>query len=277
MKLLRSLLMMLILSCMNLSCGGNVLTSFGDRTTDDAILVDIKNYRNAGDYTSAISKFSELSAAATALQENQFLMANIYSESCGLDFLSMTEVLASASSSRLFPLVMGEMAGSTAMGVSHCIDAETIMYSMDSSFTLSAGEYLFMTFLGLAKIGAILNLNADTDSDGSRDVGFDACDSVDFPDTYAQHVATAFTLLQTGLVGMAASGDSSGADAATIVTAACTALGSLGPSFDFCGETDSTNITGDKLKGVRSLVKEDNDIGIGDDGCSGDITTCNCP
>ena len=45
-------------------------------------------------------------------------------------------------------------------------------------------------FFAICKIGAILNLYADTDDDGSADVGFDACSTGSLTDEEAGNIAT---------------------------------------------------------------------------------------
>lgn len=287
--LLVRLNLMIFISFVNLSCGSNVLQSVGSHSSDEAIMDDIESYQRKDQFDLAIAKFDELSVAKLAETATQVYKASVYADACGLQFITMLTSLSDLSSSKLFQVLENTMKGSTKAKIDYCIAAEEIMLTLDAAGKLGVGEYLFLVTLSLGKIGAILSTYTDKDGNGTVDAGIDPCatepddDPADptnngFPTTYAKHIATGLSVLQVGLAGIGSEATDATNTTSTLMTALCTALDSVDAgvgAFNFCGITSIASITSDHEKGVRSMVKESDALGLGT--CTGDITTCNCP
>ena len=76
-----------------MSCGGNILTGMADKSPDEAIIFDIKELSNKGNFEEALTKFTDLSAIKLAERDTQFLKAKVYAGLCGFDFLGFLSVL----------------------------------------------------------------------------------------------------------------------------------------------------------------------------------------
>ncbi len=70
----------------NLSCSVNILESFADPTTNEALEVDAKKLINKGDYLGAIAKIDKMTSSYRSGRGVVGLRAQAYAGICGLDF-----------------------------------------------------------------------------------------------------------------------------------------------------------------------------------------------
>jgi hypothetical protein len=270
------LLFLLSLSLVLTSC--NFFESFGDKTSNEALLFDAQTMINEKDYTGAIEKFQEMSAEFVAARDVQVLYATAYAGRCGLDLLEVADQFKSNSSSRLFAILFTIFPRAAASNVADCVQAETIIRGISSAATgRTANENLFLAFISFAKIGAIMNAFGDTNHDKTVDPAFDPCTAGDLSDANSAQVSTAIANAKESLEAVTTSVAS---DQLSQINSVCTSLAALPPAGtfdDICTTTSATTIAASPtlLTAIRTLINEDQVIGLGT--CTGGVVTCLCP
>lgn len=263
------------------SCSVNILETFGDPTTNEALLYDAKMLINEGDYATALTKFAEMSSDFLATRDVRVLHASAYAGVCGLNFLTMVDDLnnLAASGDKVFFWLMKSFTGGTDAKRDACISAEQELQAIAKyGASRTADENLLMAMIGLSKIGVILSKTADLDNNDVVDPAFDPCvvGAGGMTSTDAQHVATGLNIVVDALqnIGSSTVGSSALGDAG----AACGAL----PPGVLCGTpakvllTDLSNPTDEKA--ARTLIYEGSYVGLDALACGGgDPSTCNCP
>lgn len=270
--------------CTGFSCS-NILSEFGDKESNEALLQDAILFMNDENWDDAIASFEGMDAEYLAKRSVAIRYAGAYAGRCGVSFLDAVEELANiAGSTTLFQLFLEMMTGGTSTEADDCKEAETILRGIaPDPADRTDDENLLLVFAEFGKIGIHLALYADeTEAPvGTADSDFDSCSTgaLGIPDANAAEVATGFTNIRSTLQELISRGtlDIDGLDVSDF-DSLCTALGALPPagSWDFCGDYDTADITGNKMTAIRSIMKEDSAIGLGAN-CTGDISTCNCP
>jgi len=274
------------LSVFVLSCEGNILSGFGTKTSDDAILVDIKNYQKLDQFDLALSKFDDLTPTKLAEKGTQVFKAQVYADACGLDFIVALASLVDGlgAGKKLFVILLESMTGANLIKTEYCVSAESIMLTQHAAGNLNVGDYTFLTVLSMAKMGSVLAMYQDKDSNDIVDVAADPCaveastdpnlSSGGLPSLYGKHLATGLSVMQLAVVSAVSGGFSSFTDLSTTLTSFCSVLSTLGPTYDFCGITDTSSITAVHEKSMRSMINESTAFGLST--CTGDITVCAC-
>ncbi len=253
-------------------CERNVLREFSKVDTDEALLFDARQAINRGNYDLAIAKFDMISAAFAARRDVVVLRASAYAGRCGLDFLELVQALGDLASQRLFVFFMSTYVEAEIEDIQACLDAEDLLKSLGpDAADREVDENLLMVFLSFVKIGRVLSFVADTNNDGTLDAGFDACDANDFPTQAVAEVGTGLALVLTSL---AAAGTNIAGSQLTLITDICDQIDNINPAYNFCAITDRDNLNADHLRGIRTLVNENQAIGVGS--CNGDVLTCLC-
>ncbi|MGE0762739.1 MAG: hypothetical protein AB7N80_05625 [Bdellovibrionales bacterium] len=257
------------------SCSVNILQEFSDVNSNEALFFDAKQLVNAGNYAGAIAKFNAMSATYLAKRDVKVVHASAYLGLCtSLDFLDLVDALSSMAT-RVVPWLMSTFQGGDASRQASCIQAETIIKSIsDLGVDRTADENLLMAFISFAKMGALVSRYGDSGTpDGSVDAGFDPCDVGDFPAVASQEFATGLIIAMDALENIGSS--TIGAGATGDFTAACAALP---PLLNFCADppqTDIADIDANEQRGIRTLINESQDVGLGT--CTGDAVACACP
>ncbi len=264
-------LLCLTLLFVNLSCSVNVLETFADKNTNEAYFIDAKKLINSGSYTEALAKINLMSGDYRALRKVLLLEADAYGGLCGINFLSFVEALGGMTGNLMTFLMQTYGTGTLAMADA-CEDAEDILESIGDATARTSDENVRMMVIGFTKIGNILGHYADTNDDDTADPTFDSCAAGDIPDTYIRQVGTGVTLALESLTALSGSVNLGGG-ALTSISSVC---GLLVAPYDFCAVTDPTAFDADEIKGIRTLLKEDDVIGLGAD-CTGPVGSCNCP
>jgi hypothetical protein len=268
----------------NLSCSVNVLENFADKTTNDALYVDAQLLMSKKDYSGALAKIASMTGDYPAKREVLMLKASAYGGLCGLDFLDFVKKLGDMGGTRLFPLLLGAFrAGTTTDSIDKCKLAQATIESIGATSARTSDENMLMVLILFSKIGNILSYYADTDQDGVVTAAYDVCaigggtrtagGAID--DSDLRELGTGITLAVQNISAVSSTvnlGNASLAD----VQSACTQLAGINPAYDFCSVTDPAAFTATQLKGIRSLLKEDQSVGLGAN-CTGDLTACNCP
>lgn len=263
-----------------IGCSTNILESFADTQSDEALLFKAKMKINSGDYDLALTYFQSMSATFLSRRDVVGVQASAYAGKCGLNFLELVDGITNIGTARLFILLMTSFQSGTTDKRDACIAAENLMQTISTSYSSrSSDENLFLALVDLSKMGVIFNRVADSNNDGTTDGGFDACSAADFPDADVRQIGTAINLLRTSVNGV--SGTTFGGFASNINDVCDNWPGGMLASYNFCidGSSnpvfDGTSFTANQLKGIRSLVNESDVVGLGS--CTGDIIACACP
>ena len=268
-------LIVFLISCRALAdCSVNILEEFSDKDTDEAIFFTAKQKINDSDYAGAISEFEKLSSTFLARRDVQIIYASAYAGRCGLNLVDLVGSLADLGSTLLLRFLMGEYSGASATNISDCQTAIQLIEDniSDDASDRTTDENVFLAFLSFATMGVILSTDADTNDDGNADGGFNGCSSASISDSNAQWVGYSIVLVSNSLGALSTS---VGGDQLTAIQSFCTALAGLGATYNFCTATSPSGITGDALKGVRSLIQENQYMGIGS--CNNTLVNCVCP
>lgn len=266
----------------SIGCSTNILQSFADTRSDEALLFEAKKKINSGNYTDALVYFDSMTSAYLQQRDVIAVRASAYAGICGLNFLSLVDGITNMGTARLFIFLMGHFQNGSTATRDACITAENLMQTISTSYaSRTSDENLFLALVDLSKMGTVFNRVADSNNNGSVDGGFDACSAVSLPDADVRQIGTAINLLRTSLMGV--SGTTFGSFA-SVINDICDDW-SLLPAplqpYNFCVDAssdpvfDGSTFTANQLKGIRSLVNESDAVGLGS--CTGDITTCACP
>lgn len=268
---------MILFILLNLSCSGNILKEFANKETDQALEKEARKLINKRDYAGALLVLERMSETYRARREVVHLRASAHGGLCGLDYIQLVLDLEDLGNERLLVFLMQAFSGGTDFKINQCILAEEALKAAIPLGARDLDEHIFMIFLNFAKVGTILSRYADTDNDGEVDSDFnDACDNdqlVD-DDDHVKHIGTGLASL---ILSFSEAGTSLpvGDDAIGTVSDFCDNFPPILADYNFCQFTDVEAITADMVKGIRTVVNEDQAIGLGS--CSGDVLACACP
>ncbi len=260
------------------SCSGNILETFSDTTTNEALFFDAKELIDKSNYTGALAKFTGMSPEYLAKREVMIVHASAYAGLCGVDFLTITQALANLGTTRIFVWLVATFTGGTASKQTNCILAEDKIKAIGAlGANRTSDENLLMAFVGLSKMGAILSRFSDTTpANGIADPGFNPCAAgAIISSADAKEIATGFTITVNALSNIGSS--TLGSAVVTAVTAVCADLGA--PFNSLCGspaQVLTTDIDANEERAIRSIINESEDMGLGTN-CTGNAATCNCP
>jgi hypothetical protein len=265
----------------NLSCSVNILENFADKTTNDALYVDAQLLMSKRDYNGALAKIADMTGDYPAKREVLMLKASAYGGLCGLDFLDFVKKLGNMGSTRLFPLLLGAFrAGTTTDSIDNCKLAQATIETIGVTAARTGDENMLMVLVLFSKIGNILSYYADTDQDGVVTAAYDVCPAGGgtrtaggaIDDSDLRELGTGITLAIQNLDALSSTVDL-GSGSISDIKSVCSQLPG---AYNFCSITDPADFTPDQVKGIRSLLKEDQTVGLGAN-CSGDVTVCFCP
>jgi len=283
-------LLIVALALPNLTCSVNVLENFADKQTNMALYYDAQKLINDGEYDAAIEKLDLIIGSFAVDRKVKMLRASAYGGKCGIEFIPFVLSLADMGSTRLFSFLMSSFGGGTSAMVEHCMTAESLLTSIGTVSERTNDENMFLLVVAFTKIGRILSFYADSDNDNAVDAAFTAVDMCT-EDTAAPRVAgaamtnedviqigTGIALALEQLTALSGLVDV-GSDSLTDLTTICATLAGAPFNVPICTMTTTDDWTDgptdeEEQAAVRSLVNEDQDVGIGT--CAGDITACAC-
>ena len=120
-----------------------------------------------------------------------------------------------------------------------------------------------LVFVSFAKIGSILSAYGDLDADTDLDASFDPCSTADLPDEMTNELIVGLNsgmLSLTVAIGSASSDLTSTSD---IYSQTCDDLESFNPALNFCSKMTLSDVTSNDRKGMRTLINDGNNIGLG--------------
>ena len=268
-------------------CSVNVLETFADTTTNEALYADAMALVNSGNYTEALSKIASMTSSYAGTRSVRVLKASAYGGLCGFSFLGFVESLQDMGTTRLLPFLVDQFKNATGTRIEACKNAEAEIEAIGTVAERTTDENIFMLLNSLAKVGNVLSYYTDANQDGTSDVGTNVCTRTplgarpggaiagDWYDSDLRELGTGLTIAIENITALGSSVNL-GNSALTSVSSACTSLAGVGAGLNFCSITDPTAFTATHLRGILSLIKESSAVGLGTN-CAGDVTTCNCP
>lgn len=271
-------IMMILCFYIFTGCSVNILSEFGDKTTDEALLFDAKMKIDEGDWTSAIEKFAEMSDDFRDERDVRALEASAYAGRCGLRFLDLIDIFTNIGSTLLFRELMESFPGATAAQATDCAQAETLIKQIDATATnRTVDENLLMAFLSFVKIGVILSANADANGDGVPNwASGDACSAVNITDANVNQIGTAIANANASLSAVGSASNIGGGQLDSLEQF-CAVLDDapLDATYDFCSALNTTDMTANMRRALRSIIQENQYVGIGS--CNNTFVNCICP
>jgi hypothetical protein len=250
----------------------NAFQESAQKTSNEAVYFAAQRDLDASDYTAAITKLLSLTSAYKSKREVVATIASAYAGRCGLQFLTLVQLISDNPGTRLFPLLLSNFRDATASNLADCVEGERWLRTLapTNGFSdLTGDENVMLAMLSLAKVGAALGAYGDLNHDGTVDVGFDTCDPLKLPDATAREIGTGITL---AIGSLAASGATIGSTAFSAVSSLCS---SLPAGFDFCSVYTPADFTSNQVKALNGLTKSQDAIGLGS--CADTTANCVCP
>jgi hypothetical protein len=268
----------------NLSCSVNILQTFADTKTNEALFEDAQTMVNQQDYNGALAKIALMTGAYPAQEKVVVLKASAYGGLCGFQFIPFVEAFSGMGSTLLFPFLLQTFDTTSATNMINCLAAQNTIEGLGSITQRSTDNNFFLAMIAFAKVGSILSYYADAaPQDGAGDAGFDPCvvnagaraPGGPITDGDVREIGSGITIALANLSAVA-SQVNLGSGSLTSINSVCSALSGGLAAYNFCNITDPTAFDANQLKGIRSLIKESTAVGLGTN-CTGDITACNCP
>lgn len=263
----------------NSGCSVNILSTFANTTSNEALFEDAQTAVNTGDYNAALTKIGLMTGAFATSERVQVLKASAYGGLCGFNFPNFALALSGMGSTLLFTFLLQQFDYASATNVTNCINAQHAIEAIGTVSQRTTDQNIFLAMIAFAKVGNILSLYWDAGRTGSPTLSIDACSAVNLPDGDARELGTGITIALENLNAVAGKISLGGTQMSSI-SGVCTWLATNLPAYDFCGTTDPAAFSANEIKGIRSLIKENSVMGLSltaGAGCPGDVSTCNCP
>lgn len=165
----RTLILLLSLT-LTTSCGQpNLLTDVSETDSDEALFFEAKKKIDKLEWSAAIDIIeNQMSDGYAAQVDVQEALAGAYAGKCGFTFVDIINGLKNSSSTSIFPFFMSIFAGNT-LDTSACDRSISIITSFGSVLQRTNDQNLFLTILGIARIGTTLGAKLDPTLDGVAD------------------------------------------------------------------------------------------------------------
>ena len=236
------------------ACSGNLLSSVADTTSDAALFFDAEVAISAKNYGSAVTIIESMTATGQTARTVRLLKATAYGGLCGFEFLGLLQDLSDGGSTRLFATLLSSMKAADATALTNCqLAFDEVQLISTTAASRTSDENIFMTVLGLATVGVVLENGADSGNDGVAD-SYDHCAAFTDAQLNSMVAGVAETVSSISALG----GSIAGIDVSSLTTA-CTALGAL----SFCDSIDPNAVTADERQGMKGLIGSDQSVGVG--------------
>lgn len=253
-----SIVVLTTVSLFSTSCR-NMFTELADKETNAALYYQAQRLIDNGSYTEAIDIIEDqMSAAYAATREVRVTLASAYVGRCGLNFLNLADaIINNTNNSSPLELALSHMKSTTSEA--DCLQAETILRAASPTgngvMSDDIDDAFLMTFVSLAKIGAILERVGDTDNDGVINAGFSAC-TLSAADS--RELGSAIMLLYNNIA-------STGSDIATQLNDVATFCSNVVvAAAGTCAKTDPASYSAAELKAINGVINYD-PFGVGSD------------
>jgi hypothetical protein len=254
------------------SCSGNLFTTFSNEVSDASLLFQAQQDVTNKNYTAALTLFPKMSTSYQKSEEVIALWGAAYAGAGGLDFLSLVNNLTSIGSTTFLTFLMQNLDAGTSAQVTDFQNSQTEMFNISTSYAgFNSNDLLELVVFAMADMGEIISSEADPTGTGSVTGGFSTCSG--FSTAEVQEFGTSLNIAINGLTQLSADGVDFGPSLSTF-TGACSTLGTVGASYNFCTVAYGDTFTADQLTALEAIMGDDSIIGIG--ACGGTISGGTC-
>ncbi len=159
-------------------CAQNILSEFGSKSSDDALLEDAQKAVNAQDYQTAINIItSKLSTSGQARVQAKEILASGYAGKCGLNFIDFITSLSTAGSVSAFKLVATPFVGRVVDPAS-CLTSLNTLESIAPNSLRTTNQNAFASVVGMSLMGSATRSYTDlspVNGDGAQDAAKISC------------------------------------------------------------------------------------------------------
>lgn len=232
-----------------LSCTQNILSEFGAKNSDDALLFDAQIAVNAQLYDNAISIITQrVSASAQQTTRAREILASGYAGKCGLNFLDYVSRLSAAVSGSTFVLVSSPFVA-VAVSPDSCLTALQTLDLIGTNAQRTINQNAFAAIVGMVLMGSATRLYTDdapVNGDGIQDVADASCA---LTDAQMDKIILGYGYMSQNFSAVSAQVGTSSSTAISDSIATCNAL--AGSS---CSNTDPLLITTQMRDTMRDLM-----------------------
>lgn len=181
MTLIKKILVIITILSLTTSCSDpNVLTEFSQQESDEAFFMEAKKKINRMEWTAALDILeNKISSGFQQQLKVKEARAGAYAGRCGFTFADILGNIQNTPSAEIFPFFMSIFAGTTVIPGA-CDSAIAIMTSLGDVTERTNDQNLFISILGMARIGTILQSKldgpvADGIPDGAYGTDYNVC------------------------------------------------------------------------------------------------------
>lgn len=181
MNFFKRLLIISLVMSLTTSCSDpNILEDFSQTESDEAYFIEAQKKVDNLEFTLALDILeNKISAGYQQRVKVKELRAGAYAGRCGFTFADIFAGIQNSSTTNIFPYFMS-IFGYTTVIPAACDNAITIMESLGSVLTRTNDQNLFLSILGLARVGTTLKSKLDgTIQDGVAEgaylTGYNVC------------------------------------------------------------------------------------------------------
>ncbi len=181
MNFLKRLLIISLVMSLTTSCSDpNILEEFSQTDSDEALFIEAQKKVDRSEFTLALDILeNQISSGFQQRVKVKELRAGAYAGRCGFTFADIFSGIQNSPSANIFPYFM-IIFGSTSVIPAACDSAITIMQSLGTVLTRTNDQNLFLSILGLARVGTTLKAKLDgTVQDGVAEgvygTGYNVC------------------------------------------------------------------------------------------------------
>lgn len=253
-------------------CSQNILSEFGNKNSDEALLFDAKTAINAQQYDDAISIVTQrVSATGQQSTSAREILASGYAGKCGLNFIDYVTSLADSVSGSTFVLVSSPFVA-VPVSPDFCLSSLQTLDLIGTNAQRTTNQNAFASIVGMVLMGSATRLYTDdapVNGDGSQDVVDASCA---LTDAQIDKIILGYGYMSQNFGAIS---DSLGASSSTTISdsiTTCTAL--AGAS---CSNTDPAQITVQMRDTMRDLMNT-TQYGVGTaDGSNPLLIPAACP
>ena len=177
MDIFKRIFILIVTLSVTTSCGTeNVLSEVSNKETDEAYYIDAKKELDNMQWDSTVTIItSKMSANYQARRDVKMTLASAYAGKCGLIFMDLIQGMTNNPSSAMFQFFMGVWGGKT-VNPDSCELAIGVLQGIGTKTQRTTNENLFLSLLGVARIGTNLVANLDNgDHNGAMDTDATVC------------------------------------------------------------------------------------------------------
>ncbi len=260
------------------SCKENQFKSFDDEVTAESLWFDFIQHLNKKEFTEAIALLPEIPDSIKLRRENLIRHSSAYAGVCGLDLLELINDSGNLGTATPIGFLMSTFTDPTLEKITACNTAIALIENnvSDQADQRNSDENIAMMAYLMINIGLFLNSRFDLDNNGAVDPAADSCNVTQISDIETAQVGASLTKMF--LAAQFISGIDLLTEIQDEIQSGCDLLtGALAP-LNFCSQINPASYSADQIRGVRSIIQEGVDFGMGSCTSSpNNLVNCVCP